>query len=252
MNRIYTLPADVCALPPSTPSESASVIFAEDRTPADAAPGCLFLPLHYEENYAYPLIVWLHAAGENETQVRQVLPHISLRNYVAVAPRGTRRSDTGKSRRGYDWGHSVEDVAMACERVDEAVQLAAERANIEPARVFLAGCDAGGTMAIRVALESPESFAGVISVGGAFPRRHNPLANLKLVRELPLFVVHQRDSQRYQVDRLCDDLRLIHSAGMSLTVRQYPCGDEVTDGMFRDIDAWLMEQVTGVEQASEA
>jgi len=36
---------------------------------------------------------------------------------------------------------------------------------------------------------------------------------------------------------------------MSVTLRQYPCGDELTTQMLRDLDVWLMEQVTGVSTA---
>src|SRR5207249_1092134 len=49
----------------------------------------LFTPLHYEPNYAYPLIVWLHADGEDEQVLGRIMADVSLRNYVAVAPRGT-------------------------------------------------------------------------------------------------------------------------------------------------------------------
>src|SRR5437016_9189131 len=50
---------------------------------------CIFTPLHYERNYAYPLIVWLHGPRDNERQVAQVMPLVSMRNYIAVGPRGT-------------------------------------------------------------------------------------------------------------------------------------------------------------------
>ena len=59
-------------------------------TSADQAEICsLFTPLHYERNYAYPLLIWLHGKGGNEHHLRQVMPKISMRNYAAVAPRGT-------------------------------------------------------------------------------------------------------------------------------------------------------------------
>ena len=45
---------------------------------------CLFTPLHYERNYAYPLIVWLHGPGDDERQVTRVMPLVSMRNYVGV------------------------------------------------------------------------------------------------------------------------------------------------------------------------
>jgi hypothetical protein len=33
---------------------------------------------------------------------------------------------------------------------------------------------------------------------------------------------------------------------MGITLRQYPCDDELTTQMLHDLDLWLMEQVTGV------
>jgi hypothetical protein len=33
---------------------------------------------------------------------------------------------------------------------------------------------------------------------------------------------------------------------MCVTLRQYPCDDELTTQMLHDLDVWLMEQVTGV------
>ncbi len=49
----------------------------------------LFAPIHYESNYAYPLIVWLHGPHDDERQLKRIMPFVSLRNYVGVSPRGT-------------------------------------------------------------------------------------------------------------------------------------------------------------------
>ena len=64
----------------------------------------MFGPLHYEAGYAYPLIVWLHGWGDDETQLKRVMPLVSMQNFVAVAPRGTRpvpAEEEGKQ--GYTW-----------------------------------------------------------------------------------------------------------------------------------------------------
>ena len=47
----------------------------------------LFAPLHYEPNYAYPLVIWLHGPGDDERQLLRVMPLVSMRNYVSVGPR---------------------------------------------------------------------------------------------------------------------------------------------------------------------
>ena len=65
-------------------------------------------------------------------------------------------------------------------------------------------------------------------------------------------VAQGRDSRTYPIRGLCDELRLYHAAGMSLTVRQYPCGQELTTQMLSDLNRWLMELVTGVDGSSSS
>ena len=74
----------------------------------------LFAPLHYESNYAYPLIVWLHGANDDERQLKRIMPFVSLRNYVAVSPRGTVAADLrAEDRKSAD---SINAYAKAAER----------------------------------------------------------------------------------------------------------------------------------------
>jgi phospholipase/carboxylesterase len=206
----------------------------------------MFVPLHYEHNYAYPLLVWLHGPADNERQINQVMPRISIRNYVAVAPRGTRpEGDRNPGYEGYTWEQTEDDILLAEQRVLECIELAEEKFNIAQNRIFVAGYNSGGTMAMRVGISHPRRFAGVISIGGPFPSGHSPLAHINQARCLPLLIAHGRDGIDYTENEVCDDLRLIHSSGMSVTVRQYPCGDELTTKMLTDVDAWIMQQVTG-------
>ena len=101
-------------------------------------------------------------------------------------------------------------------------------------------------MAVRLAMRHPKRFAGAISVGGPFPTGYCPLLYLEQIRHMQILIAHGRDSQDYPMDRICDDLRLFHAAGLKVTLRQYPCGDELTTKMLEDIDGWVMQQVTGV------
>jgi phospholipase/carboxylesterase len=214
------------------------------------SPHSLFAPMHYEPNYAYPLLVWLHGGGGDERQLQRVMPLISMRNYAAVAPRGTQKTTAGAS--GFEWGDSQSAVTAAAQRVFECLEAAQEKFNIARHRIFLAGFECGGTAAFRVGLQHPKRFAGVLSVGGPFPADGRPLASLRQARHVPLFIAHGRDSRRYPVDRTCAEVRLFHVAGLSVTLRQYPCGDELNTQMLHDINVWLMEQVTGeVSQSSE-
>jgi phospholipase/carboxylesterase len=203
----------------------------------------IFGPLHYEPGYAYPLIIWLHGPTNDEQQLRRIMPLISLRNYVAVAPRGV--CQTGKDGPlGIGWPQTDEGVEKAEHAVFEALAAASNRFNVSPRKIFLAGFDQGGTMAFRIALGQPQRFAGVLSVCGRFPAGRTPFGNLATARKLPVFLASGRDSREYQAEEVCANLRLMHTAGMCITLRQYPCGHELTPQMLADIDRWIIEQVT--------
>ncbi len=247
-------------------------------------PFSLFAPLHYEPNYAYPLVVWLHGSGESEQQLRRIMPSISLRNYVAVAPRGTavapapaaaadagsitRASSTTDSAHsataprsrpqakkfgsvsGYSWRQTEGHIQAAELRVMECLDAAAEKLNTAPHRCFLAGYGAGGTMAFRIALRNPQCFAGVLSLCGPFPNGCSPLAQLHEIRQLEVFVACCRAGSVYPTEKVCHDLRLLHTAGMSVVLREYPGDDDLSTLMLADMDRWLMEQVIGTKSES--
>lgn len=206
---------------------------------------CYFSPLHYEPKYGYPLLVWLHGAGEDETQLRHLMPSISLRNYVAVSVRGPLRLRLANGQYGYSWRRRPNSAALANERILSAIETAREKFHIHPGRIFLAGFGRGGSQAFRLALSAPELFAGVLSLSGRFPRGGAPLSRLNLSRQLPIFLATGRDSRKYPVEKACEDLRLMHAAGMEVSLRQYPCGHEIAARMLSDMDRWMMDRVAG-------
>ncbi len=211
----------------------------------------LFAPIHYERRYAYPLLVWLHDAGGNERELRRLMPHVSVRNYVGAAVRGVEVSPGTKA--GHTWQQTPRACGEAAERVRRCIEVARERYNIHQDRVFIAGFGCGGTMALRLALANPEWFAGAASLSGPMPQGHCPLGRVNAARRLPLFLASCRDSHDYPPTRVSADLRLLYSAGFSLSLRQYPCPTELTTEMLSDMDRWLMEQVCpSAENASRS
>ena len=249
MNRIQNLLDDEvdCSLIPAPLVGTLDTAISEDRE----HPHFIFTPQHYERNYAYPLIVWLHGPGDDERQVTRVMPLVSLRNYLGVGPRGTFKvaNSNGSSTPGYDWQQDSQHIAAAEEHVLSAISAARRWLNVAPHRIFLAGYGSGGTMAFRVALNQPHLFAGVLSIGGALPRTERPFAQIQAARKLNLFLATGRHSQMCPEQEVCDNLRLLHSAGMSINLRQYPCGDDATTDMFSDMDRWIMEQVVAEQPA---
>jgi phospholipase/carboxylesterase len=206
-------------------------------------PYATFAPIHYEQKYAYPLVVWLHDSSSNEQELRQVMPLVSMRNYVAIAPRGT--SGEKRSNGRFDWRQTSDAIESSQTRIAECIDIARERFNVHEKRIFLVGRGAGGTMALRTAWSDPDRFAGVVAINGPLPSRFSPLRRVNELRRVPCLLTTSRDHEIYPTDRVCQDLRLLHVAGCTVALRQYPGSDDLTSNMLSDLDRWMMELVCG-------
>jgi phospholipase/carboxylesterase len=252
MNRIA--PADPTPSFTASPDASneltgSTTSFAARRSLRDErSPFATFEPIHYERGYAYPLVVWLHGAAGSERELRQVMPRVSMRNYVAIAPRGCSPDRRHKHR--YDWQQTDSTIVAAETLVVRCLEVATRQFNVHPRRIFLAGCGTGGTMAVRLAWNDPARFAGVVSINGPLPDSLQPLRRINLLRRVPCLLATSRDSRLYPQTRVCSDLRLLHSAGCTVALRQYPGADELTREMLSDMDRWLMELVCGQQSDS--
>jgi phospholipase/carboxylesterase len=202
-----------------------------------------FTPINYESGYAYPLLVWLHSRNSSERELQHIMPLVSMRNFVAVAPRANAACNGHANR--FVWRQTEDDIEAADARVAECIAAAELRFNVHRSRVFLAGCGAGGTMAVRVAWNNPSRFAGVVSISGSLPGSASPLRRVNEARRLPCLLIAARHSRAYRSDRLCDDLRLLHTAGCTVAVRQYPGAEDLTNNMLADVNRWMMDLVCG-------
>lgn len=246
MNRMHSW-----ALRPVSASLSVS---RTDRARPDFAPSrslklTLFAPHHYQPNYGYPLLVWLHGPGDDERQLRRIIAHVSLRNYVAVCPRGCSPPLPGEL--GFRWSQTMAAIEAAEQQIFDSIDAACSRYEISTDHIFLAGFQCGGTMALRIALQHPGRFAGVASIGGSFPEGAAPLARLRQARGLPILLAQGRDSLEYPLQQSCDELRLFHAASLRVSIRQYPVADDLTTAMLADLNTWMMERVTGVCQEAD-
>jgi phospholipase/carboxylesterase len=249
MNRLYSSISWNAA--PSTGSNDSDAIKDE----SDSGPFCLddlsrsslasqrsfFVPLHYTPTYRYPLLVWLHSNGYNERQIDHVMPHISLRNYVGLGIRGTFAVDSAGHR--FQWRDSPASMAAAQESVAAAIDEASERFQIHPQRIVIAGYGAGGTMAMRIAMREPDRFAGVVSLGGRFPKGSiRNLAQLR-ARRLPMLWQWGRLNPEFHSDHLIADFRMLMAVGGQVEVRQYPGEDEMDTVVLSDLDHWIMRRI---------
>jgi phospholipase/carboxylesterase len=188
----------------------------------------------------------------NERQIVRLMPHVSLRNYVAVAPRGTAafRTATGShSTSGFAWPRRASEAVAAEQRIFDAIDLVGRRYHVARRQVFLAGADAGGTMALRTALAYPDRFAGALSFGGPFPHGGAPLARLHDARRLPLFIAYDGDAAGFAEELVERQIRLFYAAGMQVMLRRYPPRKQLGGEMLADADRWMIDLVTGAARS---
>lgn len=218
-----------------------------------------FAPLHYEPNYAYPLIIWLHGDGQDESQLLRVMPVISLRNYVAISPRAPakeifrckqvpdRRVHHKKEiSQGYTW--NINHLNEAQQLIEDGIRTAGMRYRISPRRIYLVGVESGGTLALQLALLHPELYAGVASFNGPFSESAPKLQNLRQLQDLSIFMGISRSSCAFPVEVACEQLRLMHTAGLYVAFKNYPTAEVLHPEMLRDVDRWIMQGIDTVIQ----
>ena len=218
-----------------------------------SAPRHFFLPMHFEPKYQYPLIVWLHNDGYNENQIEQLMPHISLRNYIAVGVRGNRAADSVGHR--FDWHDSSAAIETAHHRVAGAIDDAVSQFSVHPDRVVLAGYRSGGTMALRIAMRDPSRFAAVASFGGRMPNGGNAFGDLNTLRRHRLSMLWQwaEDDACYQPDSLKEDIQSALTINAKVDILQYKGDDEMNTAALSELNQWIMSRVvSGVATASAA
>jgi phospholipase/carboxylesterase len=257
-NRANEEPADSINQPaPDTGSVAEVILLSEtgtvrgvcERTRTSVRPCGVFVPENYERHYAYPLIIWLHEAGRSERDIVNVLPHISMRNYLGLALRGTtqahqRADDDGNASAQYRWSRSERSRISFQDELYASVRRLRRDYHIHTERIFLAGSGDGATMAWELFLARPEWFAGLAAFGGRFPWRRRPLRRYRELRQKRVFMAADaRDPEG--LSRAEEVAPLLYSAGIDVTVRCSMPGERWPQAFFRPIDRWIMHAIGG-------
>jgi phospholipase/carboxylesterase len=186
----------------------------------------LYVPEHYEANYAYPLLAWLAPPDGTLLRLQRLMPLISDRNYFGVTV-----------------------PAGGPEKMDEllfATFLRLRRKyHLHTERVYLAGFGDAGTQALETALRRPEWFAGVAAISARCPESPRLLARFNGLRgKRVLLGVDEQGHAPILADCLYMQ-QLFWSAGMQVTAVASSPGRDCRRGLLREIDRWIMH---GIEQ----
>jgi phospholipase/carboxylesterase len=230
-----------------------------------------FVPQRYEPNYAYPLLVLLHARGGDEQQMVRSMPAMSWRNYVGLSLRGPELVTRQGQPIGHGWGpefarrerpstfsslsdpetfrrsmeaNEPDPVVTLEDGIFSAVRQTRRALHVHSERIFLVGVGEGAAVAYRMAMSHPERFAGVVAINGWLPGGFRPLARMKDCRGLRVLVVHGEWNARVPVDHARRTVGVLRNAGLKVAFQSYPCAHRTTSHMLADVDTWLINQCT--------
>jgi phospholipase/carboxylesterase len=85
----------------------------------------------------------------------------------------------------------------------------------------------------------------VVAINGPLPTGWQPLRRVNDARRVPCLLAASRENRAYPDEQMCRDLRLLHAAGCTVALRQYPGAEHLTSNMLADMNRWLMEIVCG-------
>ncbi len=199
----------------------------------------IHLPDHYEAGYAYPLVVWFHGDGLDETEISSVMPNISERNYIGLALRGN--LECGK---GFGWSTSGEELQKLIHDVESLVLDMRRQYHIHSERIYLAGFGSGASAAMELILQKPEWFGGAACFCGSFPELKIPHPRFRELRNKRVLLATSTNSRTCKVGDVAAAGRLLYSSGMQIGTRVYnEAGTSPTSKMLSDINHWLMDDV---------
>jgi phospholipase/carboxylesterase len=216
------VPNTECALPVETALTSAGLV-----EPAADCLTDLFVPDHYETNYAYPLLVWLENGPIVEGRLERRMRQVSDRNHFGASI-------------------VVDESDQFEEQLRETFLSLRRQFHLNTERVYLLGCGSAGAKALATGLNHPEWFAGVAAVSSEWPESPHLLLKYHELRgKRVLLGVTDADSAVALADSAFA-ARLLWTAGLHVTTLS-TAGDDPIRPMLREIDRWVMQAIAEPE-----
>ncbi|MBY0458356.1 MAG: prolyl oligopeptidase family serine peptidase [Gemmataceae bacterium] len=215
-----------------------------DRTFKNAdgteSPYVLFVPKDYDGTKEYPVILFLHGAGETKQPNAKkdgkmpvevgIGPAIKKREkdfpFLVVIPRAE----------GFGWNADGPNAKRALAMLDEVMK----EYKADPKRQYLTGLSMGGMGTWSIATAQPERFAAAVPICG----RGDPKQAEKL-KSLPIWAFHGDADTAVKVEGSRDMIEAVKKAGGSPKYTEYPkVGHNSWDMAYGtdELYKWLLEQ----------
>jgi len=204
------------------------------------SPYVVFVPRDYDGKKEYPVILFLHGAGETKnTKAKKegkmpvevgIGPAIKKREkdfpFIVVIPRAE----------GFGWAANTANAKRALAMLDEVMK----EYKVDPKRQYLSGLSMGGMGTWSIALAHPDRFAAIVPICG---RGDTSMADK--IKDIPCWCFHGDADNAVNVSGSRDMIAAIKKAGGKPKYTEYPgVGHNSWDKAYGtdELYTWLLEQ----------
>jgi predicted peptidase len=224
--------------------------FKQDKS---SLPYRLMKPAGYDKAKSYPLVVFLHGAGERGTDNEKQLVH-GVGDFASAKARKqypcfliAPQCPENKRWVEVDWrakGHTMpEKPSESAALVLALIESLCKEFSIDTKRIYVTGLSMGGFGAWDLLCRRPNLFAaGAPVCGGADPKQAKQLA------KVPIWLFHGDKDDEVKVTRSREMFGAIEKAGGKPKYTEYKgVGHDSWTATYRDpkLMAWLFEQKKG-------
>ncbi|MFN3190336.1 MAG: prolyl oligopeptidase family serine peptidase [Aureliella sp.] len=219
----------------------------------------LMKPANYDANDKYPLVIFLHGAGErgdnNSAQLKHGMPDFCRDEVRQKFPCYVLAPQCPKEKKWADVDWSLdhvelpENISTSMRLLLDLVDQMLENAAIDRNRIYICGLSMGGYGSWDALYRRPDFFAAAIPIcGGADP------ATASRIQHIPIWCFHGGEDKVVMPQFSRDMIAALKSAGGTPKYTEYPgVGHDSWTATFANpkIYDWLFSQRRSQSQASK-
>jgi dienelactone hydrolase len=177
----------------------------------------LFVPPDYDPQRKYPLVVWLHGAGEVGTNNTGPASHVVAHRLAARAkdPQYSSLVLVPQTHTGFGTGWTL----SALSAVMDIIGLLEDQYSIDVNREYLTGMSMGGQGTWNFITHYPDKFAAALPVAGA---GHPEVA--EFIKHIPLWAFHSLADELSPVSESREMIDALRAVGGNPRYTEYPFG----------------------------
>jgi predicted peptidase len=170
----------------------------------------LYLPANYDENKKWPLIMFLHGAGERGSNIELVkihgIPKIVENDdafpFIAISPQCPEKAF---------WGMYNDVLFELLKEIENTY-------SVDKSRVYLTGLSMGGYGTWMLAIKNPEEFAAIVPICGGY----DDPDEVRKIKDIPVWAFHGAKDEVVPMKHTQELVDILTECGGNVKFTIYP------------------------------